>query len=709
MNKKLSMLVMCVLLAGLFLAACGSEPAVEPTSAPTAAPTGAAPADEPAAGSLEGKKVCYLIPDASNPFLSQLTEAVKAKFAEDGVEVMISGAEGNATTQFNQIENCISSQVDAMIIMAALEPEGVEASVQEAKAAGIKVMGVPVDEQGPYDAIMHTDQHEIGTKMAGMACDWINATYPDAPEDSIEVAVIGTKGTENLKRRTEGMETIDTDCAKAKLVQFVDVPEVTIAEGVTAAENIFTANPNVKVILAAGDGGAQGVAEAMTAYAPDNLDQYAVFSGDISPEMQDVIKSCETPYRGAVAIGGGPEELAQSTYDIVKKMLMGVEFPAETLDPLVTLTCEAATPAAGSDAGTAVEEGGSIAVVLPALDNPLMLGFQDAFKQTFGERYDVQVASADGDPNTQATQIENYTSMGVDFMFVMAVEPTSIVPKLKAAKEAGITILVAGGDPGDPDAATAVMNMNQFLSGHYAAYMAKQWVDETYPDAASGSIETAIFESTLNPEAVARTAGLHMITEPYLKNAAGEYVDAAGNVIDEANRIENPAYSAAVNVVQTVQAEMFQAGQTAMQNVLTTNPNVKLVIAYAGDGAMGASQAIMDEYAKGAGVRVIDDLDKVAVFSVGLLGAEGPAVADSSIGKGVFRGTIRFGGDLIGRTMEFVTKMLDGEEVPAIIWDALDLVTAQDGVLYAVPVESATVMTVPTAEPQELILPGPPQ
>jgi ribose transport system substrate-binding protein len=349
-----------------------------------------------------------------------------------------------------------------------------------------------------------------------------------------------------------------------------------------------------------------------------------------------------------------------------------------------------------------------IAVCLPALDNPLMLGFQDAFTQAFSDQYDVQVASADGNANTQATQIENYTAMNVKFMFVMAVEPTSIVPKLEAAKEAGILILFAGGDPGDPDAYTAYMHMNQFLSGHYTAFMAKQWVDETYPDAEPGSIETVIFESTLNPEAVDRSAGLKMISEPYFKNAAGEYIDTTGNVVDEANRIANPTYSEAVNVVQIVQAEMFQAGQTAMQNVLTTNPDVKLVLAYAGDGAMGASQAIMDEYAKGSGVSVIDDLNKVAVFSVGLIGAEGPAVADSSKGNGVFRGTIRFGGDLVGRTLEYATKILNGENVPADIWDDLELVTAVDGVLFSVPVESATVFTIPTVEPQELILPGPP-
>ena len=350
-----------------------------------------------------------------------------------------------------------------------------------------------------------------------------------------------------------------------------------------------------------------------------------------------------------------------------------------------------------------------LVVSLPALDNPLMLAFQDAFKNTFGAEYDVQVSSADGNANTQATQIENYTSMLPKFLFVMAVEPTSLVPKLVAARDAGAQVLFAGGDPGDENAYDAVMKMNQFLSGEYAALMAKQWVDKTYPDAAPDSIETAIFESTLNPEAVARSQGLKMISEPYLKDETGAYIDATGAVVDEANKVENPAYSPAVKVVQTVQAEMFQAGQTAMQNVLTTNPNVKLVLAYAGDGGMGASQAIMDEYAKGSGVSVIDDLAKVAVFSVGMIGAEGPAVVDSSTGNGVFRGTIRFGGDLIGRTMEYAGKMLNGEEYPKIIWDALDMVIAENGQLMYVPVESATVLTLPTTEPMPLELPpGPP-
>jgi ABC-type sugar transport system substrate-binding protein len=344
-----------------------------------------------------------------------------------------------------------------------------------------------------------------------------------------------------------------------------------------------------------------------------------------------------------------------------------------------------------------------IAVCLPALDNPLMLAIQDTFVKGFGNDYDVQVVSADGNPNNQATQVQNFTAMKVKLLVVMAVESSSLVPNLIAARQENILVLVIGGDPGNPDAYDTVMNMNQYLSGWYEAYMAKQWVDKTYPDAADGSVQTAILTSSLNPEAIARSNGMKMIAEPYMKDVNGNYIDANGQVVTEAQKVENPAYSAKVNVALTVDAEMFQAGQTAMQNVLTTNPDVVVVLAYAGDGGMGASQAILDEYAKGAGVSAIEDLNKVAVFGVGMIGAEGPAVLDSATNKTVFRGTIRFGGDLVARTNEVVSKMLSGD-IAKVIYDPLDIVTIIDGQIMSVAIGSSEYFTVPTAQPVPVVL-----
>jgi ribose transport system substrate-binding protein len=346
-----------------------------------------------------------------------------------------------------------------------------------------------------------------------------------------------------------------------------------------------------------------------------------------------------------------------------------------------------------------------IAVCLPALDNPLMLAIQGTFVNGFGNDYDVQVVSADGNANTQASQVQNFTAMKVKLMVVMAVEASSLVPNLIAARQDGIIVLVIGGDPGNPDAYDSVMNMNQYLSGWFEAFMAKQWVDATYPDAADGTVETAILTSSLNPEAIARSNGLKMIAEPYMKDVNGNYVDATGQVTTDANKVANPAYSSKVNVAVTVDAEMFQAGQTAMQNVLTTNPNVVLVLAYAGDGGMGASQAIEDEFAKGS-ISVIKDLNKVAVFGVGMIGAEGQAVLDSATNKTVFRGTVRFGGDLVARTNEIVAKMLQGD-ITKVIYDPLDLVTIINGQLMSTAIDSTEYFTVPTAQPVEVKL-GPP-
>ncbi|MCE5255028.1 MAG: substrate-binding domain-containing protein [Actinomycetia bacterium] len=378
----------------------------------------------------------------------------------------------------------------------------------------------------------------------------------------------------------------------------------------------------------------------------------------------------------------------------------------------VTATEAAASGSAGTAAPTTgipateatAEEKPLIGVCLPSLDNPLMLELEQTMR-SFSDRFRVEVSSADGNPNTQASQIENYTAMKAKMLFVMAVEATSLLPKLEAARNAGVFVMVVGGEPGE-SGRDVVMKMDQFLAGEYCALMAKEWVDKTYPAAPERSLETAVFISSLTTEAVQRSNGLLMISEPYLKDWQGAYIDATGAPLSdkegkyvagkgEADRVPNPCYCPAVTIVETPTAEMFQAGQTAMQNVLTTQPGVKLVLAYASDGGCGASQAIMDEYAKGSN-SAIKDLSKVAVFGVGMIGPEADAIKASAQGKGVFRGAIAFGGgDLPGKTKEIVSKILNGEDYPTVIWDELAIVTpGADGELQYRPMPNQGVLTV---------------
>ena len=354
MKKNLSILLAVFMIAGILLSACA--PAAAPTEAPAATKadvTGAAPAEDTVVSmvpakpgaplDIKGKVVCYIIPSLANPFLNGVATSVTEKFKADGVEVKVYGAdEGGLNQQFDQIENCISMKVDFMYVMAAGEFDPLVAAVEEAKKAGIMVMGVPPLRLEPFDAIMHTSQKEDGQKVAKMACDFIEAVYPDAADGSVETAIIGgASSSVGMNLRHQGYLTITEICPKVNLVMDADIPTDSIPAGQAAAENALAAHPNIKVFIGQSTAHAQGIANAIKALPDVDPAKYGVFAGDMDPSMIPVVTSCEDPYKGFVAIGG--TSLDQATYDQVKKMLQGVEHPNIINDVLEPITCDFST------------------------------------------------------------------------------------------------------------------------------------------------------------------------------------------------------------------------------------------------------------------------------------------------------------------------------------------------------------------------------
>ncbi|GHU91147.1 hypothetical protein FACS189485_01050 [Spirochaetia bacterium] len=333
-----------------------------------------------------------------------------------------------------------------------------------------------------------------------------------------------------------------------------------------------------------------------------------------------------------------------------------------------------------------------VAVSLPSLDNPLMTGIEAAIKAKFAGVAEVQISSADLNNNTMIAQIQNYTAMHADTLFAMPNDGKTLVEALRDARKAGVKVAITGVSIADEDADSydCLMNADQYLVGTYVAYMAKDWVDKTYPGAAAGSIETAVFSNTLGEDSVHRSNGIKSIAEPYLKNSGGQYINADGAVVSESARIANPAYSPAVKIVTDVQAQMFQEGQVAMENILTSNPNVKLVLAYASDGACGASQVYVD---KGFSQT---QLDKIGIFGGGAMGPEVQQLKETSLGSGVFRGAVAFGGaDLPGDVAELVYRVFKNDMPEKILWDPISLVSAENGQEVRVLVKSIGAITPP--------------
>jgi ABC-type sugar transport system substrate-binding protein len=301
------------------------------------------PAKDGSPFDINGKTVCYIIPSLANPFLNGVATSVTEQFAADGVVVNVYGAdEGGLNQQFDQIENCISMNVDFMYIMAAGEIDQLIPAIEEAKAAGIMVMGVPPAKLEPFDSIMHTSQYEDGQKVAKMACDFIEAVYPDAADGTVETAIVGGASSNvGMSERHRGYLTITEICPKVNLVQDLDVSGDSLPVGQTAAENVLTANPNVKVFIAQSTAHAQGIANAIKALPDVDLTKYGVFAGDMDPSMIPTVTSCEDPYKGFVAIGGTALDVA--TYEQIKKMLQGVEYPNIINDALEPINCDFST------------------------------------------------------------------------------------------------------------------------------------------------------------------------------------------------------------------------------------------------------------------------------------------------------------------------------------------------------------------------------
>jgi ABC-type sugar transport system substrate-binding protein len=335
----------------------------------------------------------------------------------------------------------------------------------------------------------------------------------------------------------------------------------------------------------------------------------------------------------------------------------------------------------------------TVAVCVPTLATPFMNGIADAIKAKFDGIANVQVSSSDSDYNLMINQIQNYAAMKVNTMFIMPNDAKVMAEVMREARKSGVKIACAGVSFGEDgtDAYDCMANVNQYLTGAYAAYMGKSWLDETYPNAAPASIETVILFNKDSEDALARTNGLLSIADPYLKNAAGDYVDSEGNVVGESGKTPNPAYSAAVKIVGQNTAVNFQDGQIAMENFLTSNPNVKLVLCYASDIAAGAAQVFADR-----GLTE-EQLAGIAVYGADYSGSELPLIKDASLGKGVYRGTISFGSaDLFGDLANITMGLFNGTLKEKVIWDPISLVQAKDGQELRIEVKNSGALAPPS-------------
>ena len=301
---------------------------------------------------------------------------------------------------------------------------------------------------------------------------------------------------------------------------------------------------------------------------------------------------------------------------------------------------------------------------LIGLSVPSMISLYDLTGQALEAKfpdYDVQIVSADDNVSNQVQQIQNFTTMGAKMIIIAPTEIEAIEDALIAAREAGVKVVISGATVSiSEDAYDAVTGSDEYLIGTYVALLAKKWAEEKL---AGQEFDTVMLSFTANDDAIARSNGVKSIIDPDLKNRDGEYVDVNGQVVDEASKVANPAYSELVDTAGEFFEYEVGPGGDALATAATAfleHPNTKLVLCYMSLNATAVSQYIIDNKPEA-------DWGSYGVFGGGVIGDESNyligSVSETAGTRSVLRGAVSFGGDdVAGGIADLAANVLDGTE-----------------------------------------------
>lgn len=247
--KKLIALLL-VLVIGIGLVACGGAPAADDNAGGDTAGGDAA---------AEGKKVAIVLAEY-NEWNKNYEKVIKEKCDEWGWTYEIFDAKQDANTQIDHVRSIISQGFDALTIQA-VDNAALAPVVGEAADAGIIV----VDHYGFADELGISDKiYKVlfGQKESGVmqAEEYIKLCGEEG-----KVAIIaGLTGADNAMQRTAGfMEVFDKyEGIEVVATEYCDWDT---QKAQTAAENILTANPDLKAFIVQDDGMSKGVWNAIEA------------------------------------------------------------------------------------------------------------------------------------------------------------------------------------------------------------------------------------------------------------------------------------------------------------------------------------------------------------------------------------------------------------------------------------------------------------
>lgn len=301
-KKSIAVILVLVLVASTLAACSSGKPAVE-----------------------KSKKYALFMSHMTNAFTIELSDAVKAKAAELGVEVTVNDGGKDAAKQISQIETTVNQGIDGIII----EPVSVDAivpAVKAAKAAGIPVVIVNQQISDPSAASAYVG---VANKDGG-AMEMTKAAADLAGKGNIAI-LLGPMGSDAQIGRSAGYKTV-VDANPGIQVVFESTANWTTDEALKLVENWLQAGKDIKAIVAQNDGMALGALKAVEdAKLQASIKVYGL---DATPDALAAVKEG----RLAATVSQSTTTQGLEAMAAVVKLSKGETVPAVTLVNFTLIT-----------------------------------------------------------------------------------------------------------------------------------------------------------------------------------------------------------------------------------------------------------------------------------------------------------------------------------------------------------------------------------
>ncbi|MGI9333959.1 MAG: ABC transporter substrate-binding protein [Gammaproteobacteria bacterium] len=215
-------------------------------------------------------------------FFNEINRGAEEAAKAGGAKLVIFNANNDPAAQNNAVETYIGQKVDALIVVA-IDTNGIMPAVQQAADAGIPVIAVDaVLPDGPQIAQVGVNNYGAGELIGRTMLEYVQSSMGG----KAKLGIVGALNSTIQNIRQKGFEDTVKANAGIEMLGVVDGRNIQ-DNAMSAAENLFTANPDMNAVYATGEPALIGAVAAVQAQGLQN--EIKVFGWDLTSHSIDGI------------------------------------------------------------------------------------------------------------------------------------------------------------------------------------------------------------------------------------------------------------------------------------------------------------------------------------------------------------------------------------------------------------------------------------